>query len=243
MLERFFANKVAVPSAVDDLLHDTFFRFFDRRSKAGGKTIDDPGRFLVGVAKNVLLEYWRSRTRRDRIDEIGDLSIADLSQGLPSQVSREEKIALVRELLRELPLNHQMVLEFHYWQHKSYKEIARMLDVKFGTVATWGHSGRRALQKKLAAAWRSDSSERLLDPSPNESVAAYPWYDPTTGSIDHLQLAAAAMVGQQAAPPASVPAWLGALEVPTALPDASAAVLSEISKGAWQAWVEAGRPR
>lgn len=253
MVERFFVNKVAEPEAVEDLMHDTFVRFFQRRAEAnaGDRAIMCPGPFLIGIAKKVLFEYWRARSKRERIDEIGDVSIADLSQGLPSKVSRAEKLQLVRELLRELPLSQQLVLELHYWQGVPYMEIASLLEVPLGTVATWARAGRKKLEVKLAVAWQQHEADvevtdddlgSPVSSGDRDALSAYSWYEASSGVIDHAGLARAAMVGVKAAAPTVVPKWLVELQIPARLPDASASDLSEISKAAWHAWVAMGKP-
>lgn len=240
-IERFFANKIPEPTVVEDLMHDTFLRFFERRARRDEEERDLAvlGPFLMGIAKNVLFEYWRKKSKSDRTDEIGDLSVADLSTGLPSRVSQAERVALIRELLRELPLHQQMVLELHYWERVPYKGIAKILEVPFGTVATWGRAGRATVRQKLEQELGKSLPE---SEGTNDSTGSHPWYEPTTGNIDRLRLANTAMLGKRKSPSRAVPSWLSALQLPDTLPGASARELSEIGKTAWEAWVEAGRP-
>lgn len=146
-LERFFVNKVTLDQDVDDLLQKTFERFFAKRTE--GREIHEPCAFLGGIAKNVLLEYWREKSRLERHEDIGEHSLVSLGSGISTLFTRNEDQQLVLNALREVKLNYQLVLELYYWENRSYQEIADILNISLGTAGTWLRRGREALRRVI----------------------------------------------------------------------------------------------
>ena len=133
IVERFFANKVANDSDVKDLLQVTFVRLFEKLET--GEVIESPCMYLIGIGRLVLLEYWRKQTKREKVDDIADHSIAAMGSGVSTLVANERRQKLMLDALRELALDYQIVVELFYWEGYRYKEIAEMLDIPLGTVS------------------------------------------------------------------------------------------------------------
>lgn len=146
---RFFSNKAAAANDIDDLMHTTFLRYFERCQR---DHIREPLRFLYRIAHHVLLEYWRKRKRGDLHDEIGELSLADLGAGITTLIARDQEKQRVLDALRTLRLDFQVAVELRYWEHLSYKEIAEVLDTNPATIGVWLRRGRKQLEKLLEVA-------------------------------------------------------------------------------------------
>lgn len=252
-LARFFWNKVPSSSNgdVQDLVQETFLRFMKKRAQGPivdrhGQGFRGPGECLRGIASKLLLEHLRKVMRASNVDSIAELSVADMSRGISSQVSLAERRSLVHELLRELPLYQQMAIEDCYYQQMSYKEIAYQLDVPLGTVATLCRRGRDTLRKRFEFACKGKPLPKIFANEDHggrrDALAEYHWYDPATGAIDAWGLLRAVTNGRHERA-AALPPWLATLEIPRALPDASAIELWELARGTLEAWVDAGRPR
>ncbi len=159
-IERFFCNKTSSPLDAEDLLHQTFERFFLRRVST---EVAVPEKFLYGIAKKVLLEYWRGKERRLRHEDIGERSLQDLGSGVSTLVARAQSQRRVFDALREIPLNQQMVVELYYWEGKSYREISELLDIPMGTVGTWMRRGRALLRRRLSTKGEGDDGRARLE--------------------------------------------------------------------------------
>jgi RNA polymerase sigma-70 factor (ECF subfamily) len=77
-------------------------------------------------------------------------------EGLPLHLMSPEELIVergfgkeVRHALDELPLPMRMVVVLVDVEDFSYREVAKIMDIKIGTVMSRLHRGRRALQKKL----------------------------------------------------------------------------------------------
>jgi RNA polymerase sigma-70 factor (ECF subfamily) len=58
----------------------------------------------------------------------------------------------VREALRRLPVELQVVVELHYWEEQSTAEMAEVLEVPQGTVKSRLRRAREQLEVDLGAA-------------------------------------------------------------------------------------------
>ncbi|MCA9572057.1 MAG: sigma-70 family RNA polymerase sigma factor [Myxococcales bacterium] len=144
---RFFRTK-AGPEA-DDLVQRTFLVCSERVGTFSG---DAPFRaFLFGIARNVLLEHYRSRTRDDRnVPDFHERSIADLQPGVWSQVARRDDERNLLRALQLLPLESQILLELFYWEEVPIADLAVILEVAPGTIKSRLHRAREALQDAFA---------------------------------------------------------------------------------------------
>jgi RNA polymerase sigma-70 factor (ECF subfamily) len=144
---RFFRNKVE--SVADDLTQQTFLgavRGKDRfRGQASFRT------YLFTIARNRLYTFYRDRQRSQKVIEVGEKSAADLGAASPTGLiaQREEQKLLLRAL-RHLPLDMQVALELHYWEHMTVREIAEVTETPEGTIKRRLQRARSKLDALIA---------------------------------------------------------------------------------------------
>lgn len=93
------------------------------------------------------------RLRRRGAGWAGDLddqtpASPDCDPGLLAE--RNERTARVWRAVLALPLIHREVVVMYHFQHMSYRQIAKALQVPLGTVMSRLHNARTALREKLA---------------------------------------------------------------------------------------------
>ncbi len=138
---RFFRNKI--DRGHDDLIQKTFLGCVESRGRFRG---DSSFRtFLFAVARNVLGKHYRSLSRsraregaaRGRAPlEFHELSVHDLGASPSVVFARDQQQLLMLNALRRIPLEHQIVLELHYWEGMTGAAIAEVIDVPLGTAKT-----------------------------------------------------------------------------------------------------------
>lgn len=146
---------------VEDAAHETLRRAIEGRSRLRE---GEPLRlWVIGIARHVALDVVRERCRRR--ERIADLPPADDSRPDPiervpdskpspyERVARAECANAVRDALGRLPAGMRRALELFHLDGKTYPEIAAILDVPLGTVATWMARGRRTIAASLAEGW------------------------------------------------------------------------------------------
>ncbi|MCB9714683.1 MAG: sigma-70 family RNA polymerase sigma factor [Myxococcales bacterium] len=145
-LYRFFRTKA--PDAYEDLIQTTMLECVRSKDRFRG---DAPFRgFLFGVARNTLLHHFRSRFR-DRLDfDASRSSVADLDPRPSTIAARNAEQTRLLEAMRRIPVDLQIVIELHYWEELSTRELSDALEVPQGTVKSRLRRAREALREALA---------------------------------------------------------------------------------------------
>ena len=153
---RFFANKLGPDS--DDLIQITFLGCIEARERFRGEASFRT--FLFAIARNTLHKHLREKIRdRVRFDpEVSTLN--DFSPSALSLLDVRAEQQLLLAGLRRLPVDWQLLLELHYWERLTVREMALVLDMPTGTVKTHMSRARSRLERELATL--ADSAQ-LLD--------------------------------------------------------------------------------
>lgn len=109
--------------------------------------------WLYGIAHNVILEFYRKRSRESE-------QTARLNHDEGSQVaSSPEQVVVahstIMEALNQLSESDQEILRLHTWEALSVDELAVALTVSAGTARVRLHRARKRLQEVLS----TDSSQ------------------------------------------------------------------------------------
>jgi RNA polymerase sigma-70 factor (ECF subfamily) len=158
LLYRFFINKVG--DATDDLVQQTLITSLRHREK-----ILDSGAFrmyLLKIARSRLYDHLRALRRHAGHvdDDFEHVSVAAAGTSNTSRFGRAQAAVQVRDALRRLPVDLQLVVELHYWEEHSTAEIAELLELAQGTVKSRLRRAREALEQDMGAT--SEAMEALL---------------------------------------------------------------------------------
>ena len=127
-----------------DVIHDAFVRVWERRDKVDETTLDAlVWTTALNLAKNRL--RWRLLRRHDDVD--------DASLQLPADARAQDFLA-ARELhkaLQQLPHAWQQVLLLSEFSGMRGEEIAKILGIPAGTVASRKHQAMARLKILLGA--------------------------------------------------------------------------------------------
>ncbi|MCA9692181.1 MAG: sigma-70 family RNA polymerase sigma factor [Myxococcales bacterium] len=167
-LHRFFSNKLASPSDVDDLVQQTFAACVASRHRYRA---DSSFRtYLYGIARNVLLKHLARRRRRHGVVASLDamtMSLADLGLGQSTALGLRHEQALLLRALRHIPIDSQIVLEIYYWEEMTARQVAEVLDVTEPAVRARLRKAKAELRGALERLARTpaelDSTRGRLD--------------------------------------------------------------------------------
>jgi len=129
--------------AAEDIALDAFVEAFVHLER-----YDSRFRFstwLYNIATNLALMHLRKR-RDVRMDE-------DELDRVISDLPGTEEFALYRELheaVDDLPMRYRTVVSMHYWQGKSYSEIARHMGTSVGSIKGWMSRAKKQLKEVLS---------------------------------------------------------------------------------------------
>lgn len=153
-LRLYFINRAA--GEHEDLVQETFTRLLAKDSYVG----ESFRAFLFGIARMVFFEFLRRRYRLREIDPWTDSLCVISKGGLSSRLAQREDHRLLLDALGMLSLEDQDLLELHYWQRLSGRELALVFQVGEPTIR--GRLG--AARKRLVACF----SEAAGKPHANE---------------------------------------------------------------------------
>jgi RNA polymerase sigma-70 factor (ECF subfamily) len=146
-ISRFFAAKVGADAP--DLIQRTFLGAVEGLASFAGRSTFRS--YLFAIAYNQLCRHFRDSARdRARLD-FASVSLADLRLS-PSQVlGQREELRHLLAALREIPLEHQVLLELYYWERLPTAEIAEVLALPPGTVRRRLVRARELVEARLLA--------------------------------------------------------------------------------------------
>lgn len=150
------ARLTARDAQAEDIAQEVFLRAYQHFDQLRANA--SAGGWLKTVARNLSLNYVTRHRRRwqlfsqlpaaDEEDAPSELQIPVPDTQL-SNISLEERRALVDEALGRLPERQRLSLVLYHFEELSYDEIARQLAVPLATVKSDIHRARHALLKQL----------------------------------------------------------------------------------------------
>ncbi len=154
-VSRFFKSKAWDASA--DLIQRTFLACLETRDRMRKGTSFRS--YLFGIARNILFEHYRGKRRDGRLLDFAERSLEDLGATPTTALAQAQESRLLLQALRQIPLEHQMILELYYWEEMTAGEIAGVLEVPEGTARTRIRRAKQLLEAELKA--RAESPQLL----------------------------------------------------------------------------------
>ncbi|MDO5097258.1 MAG: sigma-70 family RNA polymerase sigma factor [Corynebacterium sp.] len=125
-----------------ELAAEVFLRAWSKWEDAA----DPPLPWLYGIARNVLLEFYRKREQDQKLHrKAAACNTVIALSAVDAVVSRLD----VLSALHELPESDQEVLTLHTWESLSPKEIAQVLHISPENARVRLHRARQRLAEKL----------------------------------------------------------------------------------------------
>lgn len=141
---RFFEHKI--PGDADDLTQQTFLACVKARDQFLGRSSFRT--YLFSIARNELFMRLRRTPKAEHVDlEVS--SLAELVSSPSKQLGKHQELAQVRAALRQLPVEQQVLLEFHYWHDLDAAALAELFETSPGTIRVRLLRARRALRERL----------------------------------------------------------------------------------------------
>jgi RNA polymerase sigma factor (sigma-70 family) len=163
---RFFEHKL--PGEADDLTQQTFLACVKARDQFRGQSTFRT--YLFTIARNELYMRLRKIPKFEQVDL--EISALDELVSSPSkQFGKNQELAKIRGALQKLPVEQQVLLEFHYWHDLDAAALAEMFETNPGAIRVRLLRARRALRDRLGAsadlaASHDPMSSSLLESDP-----------------------------------------------------------------------------
>ena len=172
---RFVSSKVSAD--VEDLVQEVFLVAVSARDSFRRDSTFRT--FLYGIARRVLLAYYRKRgTSRERFDGL-ETSATDVAPDPAALVVAREDRRILAQALRRIPLELQIIVELYYFEELTAAEVATVVEVPLGTVRS---RLRRALEAVKAEISNGEQG----------TASTSSWSDTISRWLTELRLARAA---------------------------------------------------
>lgn len=159
----FFANRGLSVDDCRDLVQETFYRAF--KSAGTYREESQLTTWILSIAKNVWREEARNKSRLKRAGQTVSLEALRIDIGFdqpaPSreplgELLADEKQALLRAALLELPESMRSCVQLRLLQELRYREIAEVMQISVGTVKSQLSEAKQRLKGKLAHSYSVD---------------------------------------------------------------------------------------
>jgi RNA polymerase sigma-70 factor (ECF subfamily) len=141
---RFFEHKL--PGEADDLTQQTFLACVRARDQFRGQSSFRT--YLFAIARNELYMRLRKLPKFEQVD----LEVSTLNEMVSSpskQFGKSQELAIIRAALHQLPVEQQVLLEFHYWHDMDAAALAEMFGTNPAAIRVRLMRARRALRAQL----------------------------------------------------------------------------------------------
>ena len=157
-IRRVFATSGSNHDWVAEKVQQTFLIFLESRDR-----IQNPERvksYLLGIANNLLRGHFKQKYRVNghAVDESPDDMVDSEIPGFATMFSSEQERHRLNLALSRLAPHVQLILQYQYWDELSYQEIAELLQIAQGTVASRLGTARKLLARELKRIPRPPSS-------------------------------------------------------------------------------------
>lgn len=152
-LLRFIARRTVDPQIAFDLVGETFAEAIASRASFHGDSLEDGRRWLFGIARNLMNNYFRrgqlEQRAMERAQMDGHLLSADDFARIDEIAQLEESREVVREALARLKPEYRVAVEARILQQRGYAEIASGLGVSEQVVRTRVSRGLKHLRRDI----------------------------------------------------------------------------------------------
>jgi RNA polymerase sigma factor (sigma-70 family) len=149
-LRTFLARRVRKLPDVAELAQEVYLRMLRLEDSS---IIENPEAYLFTVANNLAKEHSRQEGRSSGAIDIDDPLIQQQLAVLPSfgaELDKQQRIARLQEVLRQLPAKCHAVVVLQYWHGLSYDEIAQRLGISSSMVKKYLSQAMVHCRKRMA---------------------------------------------------------------------------------------------
>jgi RNA polymerase sigma-70 factor (ECF subfamily) len=121
---RFIYLKIGSQEIAQDIASETFLRAWKQFKEI---KIENPRAFLYRIAKNLIVDYYRQKEKKETLSLEG--LVLEEKKNNPLEIAfQNEEMENLYQALKKLKEEYQDVLIWHYLDGLTIKEIAELLD-------------------------------------------------------------------------------------------------------------------
>ncbi|WP_157960478.1 sigma-70 family RNA polymerase sigma factor [Marinimicrobium alkaliphilum] len=150
---RYLMAKLNDSFVAADLLNEVMLDVWRSATRFAGRA--KVTTWMLGIANNKVLTYWRKQGRREFTELDDNLTDETPAADLEQAVAAVQDGDRLRAGMQGLSPPHREVLHLVFFEELDYADIANILQVPEGTVKSRVYHAKNLLKKQLARAMRS----------------------------------------------------------------------------------------
>lgn len=139
-------NLVYDGDLAEDITQEAFIRAYEKLSQYDDKYAYST--WLYKIADNLAFRHMKQAKRSRDIDSMEEY-LPDDGPTVEETVDATLNHQAVQQAVSNLPTEYRQAIVLHYWEDRSYEEIATIMDRPIGTIRTWIHRAKAHLRKEL----------------------------------------------------------------------------------------------
>ena len=145
---RFVYLKVSSQEIAEDITSKVFLKGWEN-FKNPKKEIENPGAFLYQIARNSVIDHYRSKGRTNVVSAEASPEIADPGTSSHEQAILNVDIETVKKSIKKLKPEQQDIIIWYYLDDMPIAQIAKLMDKPEGTVRVMLHRGLNSLKEMI----------------------------------------------------------------------------------------------
>ncbi len=135
---------------VEDIIQDLFLKLWKNRENLG--EVISIKAYLYRAYVRLLFDALKKSRRILNYEETDcDLAVDSIEEHLIKDQSATECKNNIAKALSQLSKRHRQVLQLHYLDGLSYKQIEQVLPIKYQAIRNYVHEALKVLRKKMAS--------------------------------------------------------------------------------------------
>ncbi len=152
-LLRYVLKHVGLKDEAEEIIQETFIKVIKGINQLKSAKAVLP--WMTSITRNVCFDFLRYKQRKlprqmISFDEIGfNQNIQQLGCNDVNYVEQAEKVQIVQDVVKNLPLKYKQVIVLHDIDGYTYKEIAKILNVEITTIKSRLCYGRNKIRESI----------------------------------------------------------------------------------------------
>lgn len=135
---------------VEDCLQDLFLKLWKNRENLG--EVISIKAYLYRAYVRILFDALKKSKRLLDFKELdGETETSSIEEKIIQNQSQTEFKTQINNALNQLSKRHRQVLQLHYLDGLSYKQIEQILPIKYQAIRNYVHEGLKVMRKKLVS--------------------------------------------------------------------------------------------
>jgi len=147
---RFIYIKVSSRQIAEDLTSEVFLNAWKKICKKDDQIIQNPKAYFYKIARNTVVDFYRTNKKEIIISDIDNQQIEDTDQRVDEQEKTKSDLIAIQKELANLKPEYQDVIIWRYVDGLSIKEISQILNKSRGATRVTIHRAIKQLKKQLS---------------------------------------------------------------------------------------------